>query len=299
MLDAGTAVVTRTLTFTVEPGVVHITSPTDGSSGYVGPVVVAGTASSPVSIVNVQVDGDAGGWQTAFDDTGAWSVDVGTLPAGTHTICATVLDRNYTEDAEDCVTYTVTIDPALLTIATPEQGATTGPAVTVTGECADGTTVLVSLDDTAGTSQPCIGGYYTQELPSPLASGTHAVRVSMLFGDQEVTSLERAFTVDATAPATPTITSPATKKTITSPTLPLVGTAEPGSTVYVRAPGTVDRETVTAIDGTWRITLDAAFFDEAGVVSGRRAQLDVVVSAGDAYGNVSAPRTYAYTVQLR
>ncbi len=297
MLDAGIAVATQTHTFTVEPGVVHITSPTDGSSGY-GSVVVAGTASSPIRVVNVLVDGEAGGWQTSFDDTGAWSVDIGTLPVGTHTVCASVLDRNYTVDAEDCVTYTVTIDPALLTITTPEQGATNGPSLSITGGCAYDTTVRVSLDGGPSAEQPCTGSY-EQSFPYPAPDGPHTVRVTMLYGDQEIASLERSFTVDSAAPAPPTITSPTTRKAITSPTLPLVGTSEPGSTVYVSTAWLGQYSAVAGNDGIWRLTLDSTFFESAGIVPGRRTPLTLSVAAEDSYGNRSTESSYTYTVQLR
>ena len=121
----------------------------------------------------------------------------------------------------------------------------------------------------------------------------------MLYGDQEIASLERSFAVDSAAPAPPTITSPTTRKAITSPTLPLVGTSEPGSTVYVSTAWLGQYSAVAGNDGIWRLTLDSTFFESAGIVPGRRTPLTLSVAAEDSYGNRSTESSYTYTVQLR
>jgi hypothetical protein len=193
----------------------------------------------------------------------------------------------------------VRIDPALLTINSPTEGSISGSSVVVEGRCAESTTVIVLMDGGAtGTELPCSGSY--QQEFYDLSDGTHTVTVTMLYDGETIASLERSFAVDAAGPAAPVVTSPLTKKTITEPTLPLVGTAEPGSTIEVyTADWMASWSTSAADDGSWSLTLDSSFFELSGALSGRRTMVTVNVVAIDAYGNRSVPSTYTYTVHIR
>jgi large repetitive protein len=234
-----------------------------------------------------------------IDDTGHWQVTVYGLSIGTHTLCAAVKDLNHQVEAQDCITYTVQIDPAWLTISDPEEGSTSGPDLVVGGLCHEATTVRLSMDGLAPTEQPCVAVAYQQEYFG-LADGAHTITVTMLYNAAPVVTRERSFTVDATAPAPPVITSPSTKTTITEATLPLTGTAEPGSTVEIRtADEAVAWTTSAADDGSWSLTLDWTFFDYSGVLTGHREQMTVKAAAVDAYGNRSATSSYIYTVHIR
>jgi hypothetical protein len=154
------------------------------------------------------------------------------------------------------------------------------------------------MDGGQPTEQPCFG-WFGQEYYG-LADGTHTVTVTMLYDGVAIATRERSFNVDATAPAAPVITSPSTKETITEATLPLVGTAEPGSTVEVlTADEMVSQPTSAADDGSWRLTLDSFFFEWSGALSGHRTKMTVKVAATDAYGNRSATSSYTYTVHIR
>jgi large repetitive protein len=300
MVDQGVVVATRTRTFTADPrdpGTVSISSPADGSSGYVGPVTVSGTASSWNDAVYLVTDG-VESHITSTDEAGRWEVTLDSLGVGSHTICAAVKDPDFQVEAQDCITYTVEIDPSLLTINSPEEGSTSSPYVVVDGGCAVSTTVRLSMDGGQSTEQPCSGSY--REEYYGLADGPHTVSVTMLYDGAAIATRERSFTVDATGPAAPVVTSPSTKKTITAPTLPLVGTAEPGSTVEVlTADEMASWSTTAAGDGSWSLTLDSSFFELSGALSGRRTKMTVKVVAVDAYGNRSATSSYTYTVQIR
>jgi hypothetical protein len=141
----------------------------------------------------------------------------------------------------------------------------------VDGRCAESTTVIISIDGGAtGTELACAGSYH-QEFYD-LSDGSHTATVTMLYDGETIASLDRSFIVDAAGPAAPVVTSPSTKKTITEPALPLVGTA---------------------------LTLDSSFFELSGALSGRRTTVTVNVVAIDAYGNRSVPSTYTYTVHIR
>jgi large repetitive protein len=302
MVDQGVVVATQTRTFAVDlpdPGTVAITSPADGSSGYVGPVTVSGTASSWNRAVYLFTDGI----EThilSIDEAGQWATRLDDLSVGPHTICAAVKDTNFQVETQDCITYTVEIDPSLLVINSPEPGSTHPPYyVLVEGWCADGTTVRIAMDSDPPTEQPCYGSF-RQEYYDGIADGAHTVTVTMLYNGTVVVTRERSFTVDATPPAAPVITSPSTDTIITAPTLPLVGTAEPGSLVDVL---TADEysvySTTAADDGSWSVTLDQIYFDFSGGVAGRRTQMTVKVAAIDGYGNRSPINSYTYTVHIR
>jgi hypothetical protein len=300
MVDQGAVVATRTRTFTVDlpdAGTVKITSPADGSSGFVGPVDVSGTASSWNNAVYLFID-DVESYLLAIDGSGGWQVSLDSLALGSHSICAATKDPAFVIDARDCITYTVKIDPSRLTITSPEEGSLNGPSLVVQGLCAEGTQVVVSVDGAVVSNLPCDSTYQVEL--SGLTDGTHRLSVSMRYGGETVATLERSFAVDALAPATPVVTSPSTKKTITSPTLTLVGTAEPLSTVEVATGDGMSSWTTTADQsGGWTLTLNETFFEAAGALTGQRTKVTVIVTAIDAFGNRSAPGSYTYTVHIR
>jgi large repetitive protein len=301
MVDQGVVVATQTRTFVADPrdpGTVAITSPADGTSGYMGPVTVSGSASAWNGAVYLYVDG-VESHIVSIDASGSWQVILDSLGVGPHRICAAVKDPDFAVEAEDCITYTVHIDPSLLTINSPTEGSVTGPSVVVDGRCAESTTVIISIDGGAtGTELACAGSYH-QEFYD-LSDGSHTATVTMLYDGETIASLDRSFIVDAAGPAAPVVTSPSTKKTITEPALPLVGTAEPGSTIEVyTAAWTATWSTSATDDGSWSLTLDSSFFELSGALSGRRTTVTVNVVAIDAYGNRSVPSTYTYTVHIR
>jgi hypothetical protein len=154
------------------------------------------------------------------------------------------------------------------------------------------------MDGGEPTEQACTGAY--QQEYFGLANGAHTVSVAMLHDGDTIATRERSFSVDAAGPAAPVVTSPSTKKTITAATLPLVGTAEPGSTVEVLTEDEmVWVSTTAAVDGSWSLTLDSSFFDAAGALSGQRTRMTIKVVAVDAYGNRSSASSYTYTVHIR
>jgi large repetitive protein len=301
MVDQGVVVATQTRAFVADPrdpGTVTITSPADGASGYVGPVTVSGLASAWNRAVYLYLDGVESNI-VSIDASGSWQVILDSLGVGTHRICAAVKDPDFAVEAEHCISYTVRIDPSLLTINSPTEGSISGSYVVVEGRCAESTTVIVLMDGGAtGTELPCSGSY--QQEFYDLSDGSHTATVTMLYDGETIASLDRSFAVDAAGPAAPVVTSPLTKKTITEPTLPLVGTAEPGSTIEVyTADLMASWSTSAADDGSWSLTLDSSFFELSGALSGRRTTVTVNVVAIDAYGNRSVPSTYTYTVHIR
>jgi hypothetical protein len=301
MVDQGVVVASATRTFTADPrdpGTVSISSPDDGSVGHVGPVTFSGVATTWNSAVYLITDG-VESHITSVDGTGGWEVTVESLAVGSHTICAAVKDPNFEVEAQDCITYTVEIDPSLLTINSPAEGSVSAPyVVQVDGGCAEGTTVSITLDGGQPSEQHCYG-WYVQEYYS-LTDGAHTVSVTMLHDGEVITTKQRSFAVDAAPPASPVVTSPATKRIITEATLPLVGTADPSSTIEVLTGDEMASWfTSAADDGTWQLTLDSAFFEASGALGGQRTRMTVKVVASDQFGNRSAPSTYTYTVHIR
>jgi hypothetical protein len=154
------------------------------------------------------------------------------------------------------------------------------------------------MDGAEPIEQPCAGSY--QQDWVGLVHGGHVLTVSMLYDGEVVGSQARAFSVDATAPTTPVISSPSTARAVTTDHLDLVGAGEPGSEVELVAPEPfLYRYATVDADGVWRLTLDRDFLSQAGVLTGRRAQLLVELSATDAFGNRSVTTTYTYVVRAR
>jgi hypothetical protein len=95
MVDQGVVVATQTRAFIADPrdpGTVAITSPADGTSGYVGPVTVSGSASAWNGAVYLYVDG-VESHIVSIDASGSWQVILDSLGVGTHRICAAVRIR--------------------------------------------------------------------------------------------------------------------------------------------------------------------------------------------------------------
>ena len=103
-----------------------------------------------------------------------------------------------------------------------------------------------------------------------LPNGSHALTVTVTDGDGGQTVLSIPFTLDLSAPTTPTITSPASGARVSTPQQPVVGTATPGSRVQVFVNGQAAGSpvaasatgsfaaTVTLSEGTHQLTAQAS-----------------------------------------
>ena len=78
------------------------------------------------------------------------------------------------------------------------------------------------------------------------------------------------------------------------------GTAESGATVeLVGATGEPAATALVADDGTWSMTVDRAYLESLGVVTGQRETLRLRFETVDPVLNRSAPTFVTYTVRVR
>jgi hypothetical protein len=133
-----------TLPTDTTPPTVSISSPTSGQTFTNSPITVSGTANDPgspstgVSLVQVQVNGTGGTWQTA-SGTNMWSASASLSP-GANTIYVRSRDGagNYSTIASVSVTYTPDTQGPALVINSPVSGATvTSPSLLVSGTASD------------------------------------------------------------------------------------------------------------------------------------------------------------------
>ena len=144
----------------------------------------------------------------------------------------------------------------------PETTIVTGPSGTTSSRSAaftftstpSGATFECALDSATFTA--CASG----QAYSALADGVHSfqVRAKNATGT-DPTPAARTWTVDGTAPAAPSITSPANGATDTDGALTVIGTAEAGASVRVRDGGAPVGTAVTAgAGGAWTVALTLA-----------------------------------------
>ena len=287
----------RSFTATAPPAVdVEITSPSDATTVTTSAVRVEGTTNQPSSKVVLTVDG-ADPREPYISPDGTWWDGV-PLSYGEHLVCATTSDYYGTSD-RDCVTVTFAIPAESLVLTRPQDGDVSGTWVDYEGSCHSGTQLRIELDGALYREDTCYWEYFGGSIPY-VDNGEHTLTVSMLWEGNPIASVTRTVTVDTLAPAPPTVLSPAPGATIRSAPVTLSGTAESGSTVELM---TTYGETVlsapVAADGTWSMTLDRAYLESLGVVTGQRETLRLRFETVDSVGNRSYTSAVTYTVRLR
>ncbi|HEU5098696.1 MAG TPA: Ig-like domain-containing protein, partial [Roseiflexaceae bacterium] len=246
--------------------------------------------------------------------SGAWSCTPGVaLSVGSHTVAATASDAagNISAASPDR-TFTVdTAAPSTPVASSPAAGGTisdttptfsgmaeAGSAITVT----DGLATLCAATTSAGGNWSCTP-------TMPLSEGGHTVAIiaSDAAGNSS-TPASHSFTVDTSAPSTPSMTNLA-PASITNDTTPAIsGVADVGSTITLvldpdNDPSTTDSVTYTttvAANGTWSIdtatvTPTSGTFPASGLAEGT---VGLSVIATDLANNTSAPLTQTFTIDI-
>lgn len=226
---------------------------------------------------------------------GTYSITVdATIADGAHTITSTF--KNATGESTKSPGLAFTIDstaPTVLSAPDMTNATDTGSSntdnitsnntPTFSGTCADGDTVTLYIDNTLAGTQLCSGGTYTITPSSAISNGNHTVSVSATdnAGNESAKSSTLAITIDTSAPAKPTISSPSNNANVNDATPTITGTGENGATVTVKdSDGTV-LCTTTVANGTWGCdtltlsegthTLNVQQTDAAGNVSAAAA----------------------------
>jgi len=277
------------VTFTVDteaPAAPVIEEPADGDVVEDATPDISGTA-EPNSTVTVSIDGTEAGTTTA-SPTGEWTFTPTTpLADGDHTVVATATDAAGNESPESNeVTFTVDTSlvgaPEAPVITEPSNGEVVASATPPISGTAEGdSTVTVIIDGTtAGTTTASPTGEWTFTPTTPLDDGDHTVVATATdaAGNVSPESDEVTFTVDATAPEAPEITSPGDGDVLPTATPQIAGTAEPNALVTVIIDGEIAGTTTASPTGNWTFIPGEPLDD---------GEHTVTATATDAVGNVS------------
>lgn len=270
-----------------------ITNPSEGARKNTQTVTFAGADAEPNSSVTVQ-EGTANLCVATANANGNWQCTATSpLSQGSHSVTAAASDaagntgpssaqRNFSVD---------TVAPAAPILSSPLAGDATNdrtPEFRGTAE-PDSAIVVEENGNVLCAATTDSAGNWSCSPVVPLASGPHAVTATATdaSGNASVASLPRGFMIDTTAPAVPTVDSPADGETIPAGKPVFSGTAEPASFVTVTEGGNILCVATADANGSWSCTSTVAL--GAGDHS-------VTISATDAAGNTSTPLLYNFKV---
>ena len=273
-------------TATETNGSVDTTAPTiildaQGTSNDTTPTITGSTDLSPGSSVTITVTDSAGAEQTftaIVDSNGDFSADVPNAMAdGNFDVTASATDAAG-NSASDTTSGTINTAVPDLTLDALGTGNDTTPTISGTTDIAPGSTVSISVTDSAGNTQTFnatvqANGTFFVDVPAALSEGNYSVTATATDGaGNTATANENGGVIDTIAPAAPTVDAGNGTE--------ITGTAEAGAVVNVDVDGdgTPDFTVVADGDGNWSITPDTPLAD--GVV--------VSATATDEAGNVSA-----------
>uniref|UniRef100_UPI0036F1B67D BapA/Bap/LapF family large adhesin n=1 Tax=Alteromonas gracilis TaxID=1479524 RepID=UPI0036F1B67D len=272
-----------------DAGSIDTTAPTinldaQGTGNDTTPAITGSTDLSPGSSVTITVTDSAGAEQTftaIVDSVGNFSADVPNAMAdGNFNVTATATDAAG-NSASDTTSGNINTAVPNLTLDALGTGNDTTPTISGTTDIAPGSTVSISVTDSAGNTQTFgaivqANGTFSVDVPAALSEGNYSVTASATDGaGNTATANENGGIVDTTAPAAPTVDAGNGTE--------ITGTAEAGAVVNVDVDGdgTPDFTVIADGDGNWSVTPTAPLAD--GVV--------VTATATDEAGNTSSPAT--------
>ena len=274
-------------TATETNGSVDTTAPTinldaQGTGNDTTPTITGSTDLSPGSSVTITVTDSAGAEQTftaIVDSLGNFSADVPNAMAdGNFNVTATATDAAG-NSASDTTSGNINTAVPNLTLDALGTGNDTTPTISGTTDIAPGSTVSISVTDSAGNTQTFgaivqANGTFSVDVPAALSEGNYSVTASATDGaGNTATANENGGVIDTTAPAAPTVDAGNGTE--------ITGTAEAGAVVNVDVDGdgTPDFTVIADGDGNWSVTPTTPLAD--GVV--------VTATATDEAGNTSSP----------
>jgi hypothetical protein len=274
---------------------VTITSPANGSTGP-GEISVSGTSNADPSRYRlVLVVNGEDRFGTLLAD-GTWEMVYQQFDYGWNTLCAQVrnLDLNITY-ASYCSAYRVLPSPLELYIISPYDGAVVDPTVKINGYVNYESNIKVYVDGSGPTLVNGVSGSFVYD-GGYIVDGTYTTvfEATDIYGRTATASV--TFTVDGTPPPTPVVTSPSSKKIITTSTFTIRGTGEPSTEVWIQPEsGQAATESIAA-DGTWMHTFGT--HDLEPYYTGLRTPFTFTVAGYDVAGNFSPSASYTYTLKI-
>lgn len=274
---------------------VAITSPVNGSTGP-SDISVTGTSNADPSAYRLILVVNGEDRYGTLRADGTWEMVYQQFDYGWNTLCAQIrsLDLNVTY-ASYCSAYRVLPPPLELYINWPYDGAIVDPTVKITGYVNYESNIKVYVDGSGPTLLSGVSGSFVYD-GGYLIDGTYTTvfEATDIYGRTATASV--TFTVDGTAPPTPVVSSPSTKKVITTKTFTISGTGEPSTEVRIQPEsGQAATESIGA-DGMWTHTFGT--YDLESYYTGRRTPFTFTVAGYDAAGNFSPAASYTYTLKI-
>jgi hypothetical protein len=248
---------------TLPPAIPVVLAPVDGAALNTATPVVTGTG-EPGSQVSLLVDGVLVGAVTVAAD-GTFSFTLGSpqpLGEGTHVLVAVASDAaGNVSPSSAPIGFLVDLTPPpppMVTAPAAGQSLATGTP-TIAGTAEPGASVRVFVDGTElgrVTSGPAGTWGYTLTTSQGLTDGSHVTVADArdAAGNQSLTSVVVGFTVDTTPPGAPVLTNPIANTEV-SPSLTVLGQAEPSSLVTVLLDGQSVGTVTTTSGGTFGLPM--------------------------------------------
>jgi Bacterial Ig-like domain len=254
-----------------------------GNTIHVNYTAADAAPSSELDKVDLYAKKDDGAWEKVATDSspsGSGSFQYEHSGDGTYSFYTIATDRAGNQEAtpthpddetvvvadsttlRDTVAPAPTLNapPALTSDDTPTVSGTAGTQGATTSTSADAGTVTVTILQGSTVEQAHAdvpvdaGGSFSVDADH-LPDGSYTAKVEQSDGAGNTGSDTRDFSVDATAPAPPSVTSPPDNSYSTTGNLTVSGTAESNSTVEVFDGGESKGTTTADGDGNWSIEL--------------------------------------------
>ncbi|OII10570.1 hypothetical protein BIU97_10625 [Curtobacterium sp. MCBA15_009] len=286
---------------------VTVTSPTDGqripTTGTTASVPVRGTA-EPGAVVTVDVDGHT--VTTTAGDDGSWTVTVGDVPPGDHTVSVTETVGGRTSAPVTTGITVVVAQPTAITITSPVPGQlvpATGPGDTgtfrVTGHATPRVAVRVTLSDgQVRTTTADDDGDWTVVFDR-VPEGDWMITASQSVNGTTSTAPPVRIVVDAIEPVAITSPAPGEHRTASADgtvAWRVTGTAEPRAVVTLVVDDGNPVTTTADDTGAWSVVVRMAVgphtirvTETVGTATSAPQTVSVTVDAAAASGTPGTP----------
>ena len=286
-----------TLSQGTAPAAPTITAPASGSTDTTtAEPVISGTGVSG-DTVSVSIDGATVGTAPVIQRRLELHADESARATPATPISATQAATGGPSSTAATDTFTVNVAasaPAAPTITSPASGSTdtTTAEPVISGTGVSGDTVSVSIDGAAVGTALVSNGAWSYTPTSPLSNASHTISATQAAtGGTSSTAATDTFTVNvaASAPAAPTISSPASGSTDTTTAEPVIsGTGVSGDTVSVSIDG-ASVGTAVVTGGAWSYTPTCRLSNASHTISATQAATG---------GPSSAAATDTFTVNV-
>lgn len=216
---------------------------------------------------------------TATTDSHGFWEGTFTFAAGSHTVSATSFDGYTIDGPSNARTFIVDMTaPAAPVVIQPGAGTAVGDTVvTIAGTAEPNAAVRIRENSVLrGTAQ--VDGSGTWSTDVSFVDGAHTITAETVDPAGNISSAAtHTFTVDTVAPPTPVVSTPENGGFVSSQTVTVSGTAEPGVAVELRESSLIGSG-VAAGSGAWSV-----------IVTLGEGEHGLTATAVDAAGNPSVP----------